>query len=77
MSITEAIDNLDVADSDSDGYPNGQEAVTPRPDGEVGYNMGLVGDLGTDPCADDPTEVVTGVPETTGCVESDMDGVTD
>lgn len=77
LSITEAIDNLDGTDSDADGYSNGQEAVTPRPDGEVGYNMGLVGDLGTDPCADDPAEVVTGVPETPACADNDMDGVTD
>ena len=53
LTIEEAIDQLDGEDSDGDGVPNGEEATTPRVDqpGEVGYNMGLVGPLGVDPCS--------------------------
>ena len=56
---------LDTEDSDGDGTPNGVEAVTPHHElaGEVGYNMGLTGPLGTSPCAADPVAPVTGVSE--------------
>jgi hypothetical protein len=65
MAIEQAIDQLDGQDSDGDGFNNGYEATLPRPEaGEVGYNMGLVGATGTDPCGSNPSEVVTGVPET-------------
>jgi len=66
VSIVDAIDQLDAEDSDGDGAANGVEATTTRADdpGEVGYNMGLVGDTGTDPCGADPGEQVTGVLET-------------
>ena len=65
-TIEDAIDQLDGADSDGDGVPNGVEATTPREDqpGEVGYNMGLVGPTGTDPCSLNPTEAVSGELET-------------
>lgn len=65
-SITQALDELDAVDSDGDGVPNGVEITTPRADqpGQVGYSMGLIGATGTDPCAADPDEVVTGQPET-------------
>ena len=65
-TIEEAIDQLDGEDSDGDGVPNGVEATTPREDqpGEVGYNMGLVGPTGTDPCSLNPTEAVSGELET-------------
>ncbi|MCH8149291.1 MAG: hypothetical protein IH987_15120 [Planctomycetes bacterium] len=54
-TIQQALDQLDGMDSDGDGVPNGVEATTPRddlPGEEVGYNMGLVGPAGVDPCAD-------------------------
>lgn len=65
-SMEEAIDLADTEDSDLDGVPNGVEIMTPRegePE-EFGYNPGLVGDTGTDPCGVNPDQVVTGVPET-------------
>lgn len=66
LSVEDAIDQLDGQDSDGDGVSNGREATTRRADdpAEVGYNMGLVGNSGTDPCAPDPDEVVTGMLET-------------
>lgn len=65
-TITEAIDELDTVDSDGDGIPNGEEITTPRSDqpGQVGYSMGLVGATGTDPCAANASEVVSGQRET-------------
>lgn len=65
LTPEQAIDQLDPLDSDGDGVPNGEEATTPRPEpNEIGYNMGLIGDAGTDPCAVFPTAPVTGVRET-------------
>ncbi len=66
VAPADAIDQLDTVDSDGDGVPNGVEIMTPRggEPGQVGYNPGLIGDTGTDPCGADPDEVVTGVPET-------------
>ena len=65
-SMEEAIALADTDDSDLDGVPNGVEIMTAREGepGQIGYNPGLVGDTGTDPCGDPPNEVVTGVPET-------------
>lgn len=65
-TIQQALDELDGEDSDGDGVPNGVEATMPRADqpGEVGYNMGLVGGLGMDPCSDEPGVAVTGQLET-------------
>lgn len=62
----EAIDQLDLVDSDGDGVANGEEATTVREDqpSEVGYNMGLVGPTGTDPCSMNPAEAVTNQLET-------------
>ena len=53
LSIDAALDQWDGEDSDGDGVANGVEATAPRGDGEVGYNMGLVGPTGTDPCSPD------------------------
>lgn len=65
LTIEQAIDQLDAVDSDGDGTPNGEEAVAPRPEvGEIGYNMGLIGATGTDPCATNPAEPVSGISET-------------
>jgi len=65
-TITEAINDLDGVDSDGDGVPNGEEATAVRDDlpGEVGYNMGLIGALGTDPCGSNPSAIITGAAET-------------
>lgn len=65
-TIQQAIDELDGEDSDGDGVANGVEATTARADqpGEIGYSMGLVGDIGTDPCSDEPDVGVTGELET-------------
>ena len=66
QTITQALDIMDAADSDGDGVPNGIEAITPHASfpGEIGYNQGLIGPTGTDPCATDPGAPVTNVPET-------------
>ncbi len=66
FTVATAIEQLDAEDSDGDGFTNGEEAAAPRPGepGEFGYNMGVVGDVGIDPCGIDPGEQVTGVPET-------------
>jgi hypothetical protein len=65
MSVDEALNQLDTVDSDGDGVSNGQEILAPRPEvGEIGYNPGLIGTLGTDPCGTNPSATVTGVPET-------------
>lgn len=60
-----AIDQLDSVDSDGDGFPNGQEILAARAEaGQIGFNPGLVGSLGTDPCGDDPKAAASGVAET-------------
>ncbi len=66
LSIEEALEQLDSEDSDGDGVANGAEIMAAHVDfaGEVGYNPGLVGPNGTDPCSGDPNEVVTGALET-------------
>ncbi len=77
MTIEDALEELDAEDSDGDGFGNGEEITLPRTDlpGEVGYSMGLIGDGGTDPCALDPNEEVTGIPETPGVeLIGDCDG---
>lgn len=65
-NIASILDQLDGEDSDGDGIPNGEEILMARLDqpGEVGYNPGLVGLTGTDPCAADTGEIVTGQRET-------------
>ncbi len=66
VDIATALDELDGVDSDLDGVANGVEINTPHADlpGDVGYNPGLVGELGTDPCSDLPDEIITGAAET-------------
>lgn len=65
-TIEEAIEQLDTVDSDGDGVANGVEILLPHADfpGDVGYNMGLVGADGVNPCGTDPLEPVSGVAET-------------
>jgi hypothetical protein len=65
ITIEEALDQLDAVDSDGDGVFNGLEILAARPEpGEIGYNPGLIGELGTDPCGINPGTPVSGVPET-------------
>lgn len=84
-TIQEAIAFLDGVDSDGDGFTNGQEILMPHEDleGEVGYNPGLIGEQGTDPCSFEPNRPVTRQRETpsqAGCpnpqngCESDVNG---
>lgn len=64
-TVEEALDTLDGMDSDGDGWTNGVEATMQRTDSaDIGYNMGLVGDTGTNPCGTTPTTPITGVSET-------------
>ncbi len=65
-TAAQAIADLDLVDSDGDGVPNGEEINMVRADlpGQIGYNPGLVGDLGTDPCGTNTTAPVTRQPET-------------
>jgi len=64
--VATALANLDGVDSDLDGFANGVEIDMLRTDlpGDVGFNPGLVGDMGADPCADNPGAPVTNVAET-------------
>lgn len=64
-TLDDALDTLDGMDSDGDGYANGVEATMPRTDSaDIGYNMGLVGNTGTNPCGTTPAVPITGVSET-------------
>lgn len=65
MTIEDALNQLDTVDSDGDGVTNGEEAVAARPEaGQFGFNQGLIGELGTDPCGTNPSSAVTGMSET-------------
>ncbi len=66
MTIEQALDALDSADSDNDGVPNGVEITAVRSDlpGEVGYHPGRVGLNGTDPCLGAGTPLPTNQLET-------------
>jgi hypothetical protein len=57
IPIEQALMLADGLDADGDGVPNGVEINTPRNDGtgSIGYHPGLVGPLGTGPCAPDPS----------------------
>ncbi len=52
-TIAQAIADIDQNDSDGDGVSNHDEILWVRTDlaGQVGYNPGLIGATGTDPCA--------------------------
>ncbi|MFZ4574044.1 MAG: hypothetical protein ACOYN0_06580, partial [Phycisphaerales bacterium] len=65
-TAAQAIQDVELLDSDGDGVANREEILTPRTDlaGQIGYNPGLVGATGTDPCATNPNTVVTNRPET-------------
>ncbi len=65
-TAAQAVADLDRVDSDGDGVVNGDEILLARVDlpGQVGYNPGLIGATGTDPCADNTSTPVTGQLET-------------
>lgn len=66
LTIEQALGTVESFDSDGDGVTNIAEILLAREDlpGEVGYHPGLIGLTGTDPCADDPGEVVSNQAET-------------
>jgi hypothetical protein len=61
-TIQEALADIENWDSDGDGTDNRSEVLLAREPGVVGYNPGLVGPIGRDPCL---TETVDGVPGST------------
>jgi len=65
-TAAQAIADVENMDSDGDGTPNGVEITLARTDlaGQVGYNPGLLGATGTDPCASNPNSPVTNQRET-------------
>lgn len=75
LSIATRLNMLDAVDSDSDGVPNGVEAVAARAGGGVGYSPGLIGPTGTDPCGSNPNTAVSNALETPP--DTDGDGVAD
>jgi hypothetical protein len=64
FNIREAIAAVEPIDSDNDGFSNISEILFPRAAGSVGYNPGLIGPTGTDPCSTDPTQIITDRAET-------------
>lgn len=81
-TIAQALVDIDGLDSDGDGVSNHDEILKPRTDiaGAIGYDPGLIGPTGTDPCGLSPNTPVTGVPETpTAACPGDLnlDGVVD
>jgi hypothetical protein len=64
LTIDEALAAAETLDSDGDGVNNLAEILFPREGGRVGYNPGLVGPTGTDPCSPDPALAVSGRLET-------------
>lgn len=65
-SEAQAIVDVENVDSDGDGTPNGVEIAMARTDlpGQVGYNPGLIGAAGSDPCATNTSRAVTSQRET-------------
>jgi hypothetical protein len=64
-TIQQALNAIDRVDSDGDGVPNGVEILTARLEpGQIGYNPGLTGPLGGDPCFEIPGAQVSGQLET-------------
>lgn len=62
----QAIADVELMDSDGDGVNNRDEILLARTDmtGQVGYNPGLIGAKGTDPCFTNTTAAVTNQLET-------------
>jgi cytochrome c5 len=62
----EAIADIGAEDSDGDGVSNHDEILAARTDlpGHVGYNPGLIGATGTDPCSLEPIKAVSSALET-------------
>lgn len=65
-TIAQAITDIDGLDSDNDGISNHDEILMVRTDlpGQVGFNPGLIGATGTDPCGTSPTTAVSNTRET-------------
>jgi len=66
MTINQALAAVELMDSDGDGVNNVTEITMVRADlpGQVGFNPGLIGPLGTSPCASNTGTAVTSQPET-------------
>ena len=66
LSINAALTSVESQDSDGDGVSNKDEILAPRvgEPGQVGYNPGLKGPTGTDPCGQNPISAVTNQLET-------------
>ena len=62
----QAIADVELMDSDGDGVNNRDEILLARTDmnGQVGYNPGLIGAKGTDPCFTNTSAAVTNQLET-------------
>ncbi|MCC6229201.1 MAG: hypothetical protein IT432_08255 [Phycisphaerales bacterium] len=62
----QAIADVELMDSDGDGVNNRDEILLARTDmtGQVGYNPGLIGNKGTDPCFTNTNAAVTNQIET-------------
>lgn len=81
-TIHQALADIETTDSDSDGVNNLSEILTPRFDGagwgapfpRIGFNPGLVGQTGADPCYSDPAQPQSFRPETPGtpCGQADI-----
>jgi hypothetical protein len=65
-TIEQALGDVEGMDSDGDGVANGVEITLARTDlpGQVGYNPGLIGATGTDPCWTNPAAPVSNQRET-------------
>jgi hypothetical protein len=65
-TAAQAIADVENMDSDGDGISNLAEITSPRSDtpGQIGFNPGLIGPTGTDPCASNRTTPVTNQLET-------------
>ena len=66
MTTAAAIAAVESLDSDGDGVSNRNEILAPRvgEPGQIGYNPGLKGPTGTDPCGSNPNTAVSNQVET-------------
>jgi len=65
-TAAQAIADVENMDSDGDGVSNLDEITAPRADmpGQIGYNPGLIGPTGADPCSANSSTPVTNQLET-------------
>ncbi|MBL9031490.1 MAG: hypothetical protein JNM80_07250 [Phycisphaerae bacterium] len=66
QTIAQALASVEGLDSDNDGFSNLDEILRVRtdPPAGIGYNPGLIGAAGTDPCGSNPSSAVTNQRET-------------